>query len=243
MKRYLIKFSYDGSNFNGFQKQKHVRNTVEENIEKALYYINNKTKTKLVASGRTDKKVHALSQMAHFDLDVNITENKLKMALNSLLRDDIHIIYAKEVDNDFHARYMVKKKTYIYKINMGEYNPIERNYVYQLCKELDFKRIDSIINKFEGTHDFSFFCSNEDKKDNCIRTIYNINYKIEKDIVTFSITGNGFLRNMVRIIVGYIVAYSLNKENRDVLDLFNEKRRSKVKTINPEGLYLENVEY
>ena len=215
-KRYLIKFSYDGTNFNGFQKQKHDSNTVEENIINALTYINNKKYTKLVASGRTDKKVHALSQMAHFDL---------------------------EVDNSFHARYMVKEKTYIYKINMGEYNPLERNYIFQLCKKLDTKKIDEKISKFIGTHDFSFFCSNEDKKENCIRTIYDAKTSIKDDILTISFTGNGFLRNMVRIMVGYLIDVGLNKEVKDIDELFKEKRRSKVKTINPEGLYLYNVKY
>ena len=242
-KRYLIKFSYDGTNFNGFQKQKHDSNTVEENMINALTYINNKKYTKLVASGRTDKKVHALSQMAHFDLEVDITKNKLKRALNSLIREDIHVISVKEVDNSFHARYMVKEKTYIYKINMGEYNPLERNYIFQLCKKLDTKKIDEKISKFIGTHDFSFFCSNEDKKENCIRTIYDAKTSIKDDILTISFTGNGFLRNMVRIMVGYLIDVGLNKEVKDIDELFKEKRRSKVKTINPEGLYLYNVKY
>ena len=162
--RYLIRFSYDGTNYNGFQKQKKDKNTIQGKIEEALKYINDGKDTKLTASGRTDKGVHALDQCAHVDINVNITPYKLKRALNSLLEADIHITSVEEVDNEFHARYMVKNKTYMYIINTGEYNPINRNNSYQLCKKLDIKKMNKAIKDFIGKHDFSSFCSNEDKK-------------------------------------------------------------------------------
>ena len=124
--RYLIKFSYDGSAYSGFQTQK-GKETIQEKLEDALTIVNNHKKTYIVATGRTDKGVHALSQYAHADIDVSITEKKLKRALNSNLPDDIHVIETKEVDNNFHARYNVKEKVYKYIINVGEYNPLERN--------------------------------------------------------------------------------------------------------------------
>ena len=107
--RYMIKFSYDGTLFYGYQKQPNLR-TIEECLEKALYDINNHKKTKIISSGRTDKGVHAKCQVASFDLEINITLDKLKMALNSLLPEDIHVYETLRVDNDFHARYMVKKR-------------------------------------------------------------------------------------------------------------------------------------
>ena len=120
--RYLIKFSYDGSNYAGFQTQKGL-NTIQENMEDALTKINNGKYTPIVATGRTDKGVHAFSQYGHADIDVEITEYKLKRALNSNLPDDIHVIETKQVDSNFHARYNAKEKTYKYIINIGEYNP------------------------------------------------------------------------------------------------------------------------
>ena len=122
--RYLIRFSYDGTNFYGYEKQPDKR-SVEEELEKAVNYINNKKETKVTASGRTDKGVHALDQTASFTLDVNITLYKLKCALNSLLPKDMHVHKVEIVNDDFHPRYMVKNKIYMYVINMGEYNPLE----------------------------------------------------------------------------------------------------------------------
>ena len=136
--RYLIKFSYDGTNFSGYQRQDGQR-TIQEEMEKALKGINGGIDTILNSSGRTDKGVHALCQMAHVDINVNITPYKLKRAMNSNLPSDIHVINTEVVDDNFHARYMVKEKEYQYKLNMGEYNPIERNYVYQYCKKLNVK--------------------------------------------------------------------------------------------------------
>ena len=167
--RYLIRFSYDGTSYNGFQKQRHLDNTIQGKMELALKQINNGKDTKLTASGRTDRGVHALDQCAHVDIDVDITPYKLKRALNSLLNDDIHVFHVEEVDSEFHARYMVKKKIYMYKINTGEFNPIERNISYQLGKNLDVDKMNNAIKDFIGKHDFSAFCSNEDKKEDCIK--------------------------------------------------------------------------
>ena len=113
--RYLIKFSYDGTGFSGYQKQPGER-TVEGMLENALYNINNHTETRIFSSGRTDRGVHALGQVAHFDIDVNITLYKLKCALNSLLPEDIHVLSTEIADKNFHARYNAISKTYIYKI-------------------------------------------------------------------------------------------------------------------------------
>ena len=112
MNRFLITFSYDGTNYNGYQKQ-HGLNTIQGCMEEALKYINNGKDTKLVSSGRTDAFVHANNQKAHVDISVNITEEKLKRALNSLIPNDIYVKNAKIVQDDFHARFMVKRKEYV----------------------------------------------------------------------------------------------------------------------------------
>ena len=172
--RFLIKFSYDGTNYSGFQAQ-HGLDTIEKRMNEALTKINNGKKTCITATGRTDKKVHALSQYGHCDIDVNITEKKLKKAMNSNLPDDIHVIETSIVDDDFHARYNVKEKTYKYILNTGEYNPLERNYVFQYNYNLDIKSMKEAIKYFIGTHDFRAFVTDNKEKENCIRTVTKAN--------------------------------------------------------------------
>ena len=244
MTRYLINFSYDGSNYNGYQKQKNL-NTIQGKMEDALKKINNSKITKIHSSGRTDAHVHAINQYGHVDIQVDITEEKLKRALNSLLPDDIYVKSTKIVDDNFHARYMVSSKEYLYKINMGEYNPIEKNYVYQLCKKLNVRKMKKAINYFIGKHDFTTFSSNEDRKKNNIRTIYNAYIEEDNDQLLISFKGTGFLKYMVRIMVGALIMVGLEKiKPEDIIDMFDKKDKSLVKiTANPEGLYLYKVEY
>ena len=128
--RYLITVSYDGTLFSGYQKQPKER-TVQGELEKALKEISGGKKIDVHASGRTDRGVHAIAQRVHFDLDMNITLEKLAKGLNSILPEDIFVRKVEEVPEDFHARFSAIGKEYIYKLNMGEYNPLERNYVFQ----------------------------------------------------------------------------------------------------------------
>ncbi len=243
--RYKITFSYDGSKFNGYQKQKGIKNTIQENIENALKYINDGKNTKFTSSGRTDKGVSAWGQVGHADIDVKITEYKLKRALNSLLPDTIHVISAEEVKDDFHARYMVKEKTYVYKINTGEYNPIEKDYICQLNKELDINLLKEEIKDFIGTHDFSAFISNEDKKDTNVRTIKKASVIKQGNYVTISFTSNGFLKYQVRIMCGYLISVSLGKTELGKIKYYLTHPDKKVttKTAVSAGLYLKEVKY
>ncbi len=242
--RYLIKFSYDGTNFYGYQKQDGLR-TVEKELEKALYNINNHQDTRVYSSGRTDKGVHALCQCAHFDLDVTITLYKLKCALNSLLPDDIHVFSTEIVDKDFHARFHVKEKTYIYKLNVGEYSPVERNYIYQYNKNLDINKMKESIKSFLGDHDFKAFASDQVIKENYVRNIKKVNISRKNDIITFSFTGNGFMKYQVRNMVGTLIKIGSNKLEIDIIDKIfkNYELRKKIWTAKPEGLYLESVIY
>ena len=242
--RFLIKFSYDGTNYNGFQKQPGL-NTIEEEIEKALTKINDNKKARIVATGRTDKKVHALCQYGHTDIDVNITEKKLKRALNSNLPNDIYVIDAKIVSNNFHARYNVKEKTYKYLINLGEYNPLERNYVFQYNHSLNIDAMKEAIKLFEGKHDFRSFVTDNQEKANCIRTITFTNVEIKKDKLTITFTGNGFLRYQVRNMVGILIKVGENKIlPSSISEILEAKDRTKAgKTAPPEGLYLTNIKF
>ena len=162
--RYLITISYDGTDFSGYQKQPKER-TVQSELEKALKEINGGKKVDVHASGRTDAGVHALNQKVHFDLETKITPDKLIRGLNSLLPNDIYVKDVKEVPEDFHARFSAIGKEYIYKLNMGEYNPLERNYVYQHNKKLDVIEMERAMKYLEGEHNFKSFTKTDEEKD------------------------------------------------------------------------------
>lgn len=245
--RYLITFAYDGSGYKGYQKQP-KKKTIQGELEKVLKTINNDTKVEVHASGRTDAGVHAHNQKAHFDLEINITPSNLQKALNSLTPKDIYIRRVEPVSETFHARFNVKAKEYVYKINMGEYDPIERNYVYQYNKKLDVVEMERALKYLEGEHDFkSFSKADEEKEDyvrrivqtNLIRTLKNVN-KIE---IVF--LGTGFLRYQVRNMVGTLIEIGEGKrKSEDIIEILNAKDRRKAgKTAAPEGLYLNDVFY
>ena len=242
--RYLITFSYDGTNFNGYQRQDGLR-TIQEEMEKALKNINDNQDVVINSSGRTDKGVHALCQKAHVDLNVKITTYKLMRAMNSKLPEDIHVIKTEVVNDDFHARYNVKEKEYQYKLNMGEYNPIERNYVYQYCKKLDIDKIQKAINYFVGEHDFKSFTPTKDKRQNYVRTINYANISLNNDILTFTFRGNGFIKYQIRNMVGYLIRVGEGKKKgSDIPKILKSKdRRMASITAHSEGLYLTKVIY
>ena len=246
--RYLMTFSYDGSKFKGYQKQLRER-TVQGEIEKALKTINSHNPVSIYASGRTDAGVHAYNQKAHFDLEMkHITPDKLKSALNSLLPDDIYIKTVEIVSEDFHARFNVKAKEYIYIINMGEYNPIEKDYIYQCNKKLDVVEMERALKYLEGTHDFKSFTKTSNDKNDYVRTIVQAN--LIRDLknvnrITISFLGTGFLRYQVRNMIGILLEIGEGKrKSEDIIDILAAKDRRKAgKTANPEGLYLKDVLY
>lgn len=242
--RFLIKFSYDGSNYGGFQTQPNMK-TVQEELEKALTKVNNGNKTSITATGRTDKGVHALCQYGHADLNIEITEYKLKRALNSNLPEDIHVISAKIVPDDFHARYYVKKKEYKYYMNLGEYNPLERNYVFQYNYKINVEAMSKAIKYFEGEHDFKAFVTDNKERENCVRKIFKASIDQQENKLVFTFIGNGFLRYQVRNMVGYLIKIGEEKATPEsVIKVLESKDRTKSgKTAPAEGLYLYNVEY
>lgn len=241
--RYKIKIAYDGSNFYGFQKQVGKR-TIEEEIEKVLSSINDNA-VKITGAGRTDSKVNAIGQVAHFDLEKNISCYKLKGALNSYLPDDIYISSVEEVNGDFHARYMVKSKTYKYMINIGEYNPLLRNQAYQYCKTLDIKNMQKAIKYLIGKHDFTSFSSAQDKRSDKIREIYDAKIEYNDSIITITFIGKGFLKYQVRCMVGTLMKVGENKISPiDVKKILEQKDRTKAgKTAPSNGLTLIDVKY
>ena len=239
--RYLINMTYNGKLFYGYQIQNNEV-TVEGEIEKVLSKILN-TSINTIASSRTDRGVHAYNQYCHFDYDKELDLSKLAHSMNSLINDGIYIKSISKVSDEFHARYSVKYKEYIYKINMGEYNPIEKDIVYQYNKRISKNLIESFIKEVSGKHNFRSFTSDTDNN-NYERDV-DIDYKIENDLLILRFKSSGFLRYMIRNIVGLLLDINEGKkELPDIKFIFDSKDRCSLGTCAcPSGLYLNKVGY
>ena len=245
--RYLMTFSYDGTNYKGYQKQPRGK-TIQGEIEKVLGKVNGEKKVDIHASGRTDAHVHALAQKAHFDLSDKIDCDKLKHSMNSLLPGDIYVKEIIPVSDTFHARYHVKAKEYIYRINLGEYDPIERNYVYQYNRRLDVVEMERALKYIEGEHDFKSITKADDEHDDYTRRIVQTSIvRDSKNVnkITISFLGTGFLRYMVRNIVGTLIEIGEGKrKSEEIIEILDAKDRRKAgMTASAEGLYLKDVFY
>jgi tRNA pseudouridine38-40 synthase len=245
MSRIKITISYDGASFSGYQVQPSKR-TVQLELEKALSKMHKGQQVKVTSSGRTDAGVHAIGQVCHFDSALNIATEAWKKALNALLPDDIQVKSAEEVEATFHARFDTTGKEYRYKIWRGkDPNIFQRKYMYHYPYELDISAMKEASKQFLGTHDFTSFCAaNTDVKDK-IRSIYDISIIEEGNEVVLTFRGNGFLYNMVRILVGTLLEVGNGKIKVSEIDeIIAGKNRAKAgKTAPPQGLYLWQVFY
>lgn len=244
MKRILIEISYDGTRYYGWQRQD-GKPTIQGEIEKALEIVCGKH-VEVFGSGRTDAGVHALGQIAHFDLDVNIPMSKIANVLNSLLPPDICIERAEQVNEDFHARFSSKKKTYEYRIYTGKKKDVfNANYYAWILDELDFDKMEQAKNLLIGKHNFEGFCSSATAVKDFNREIYSIEITKKKNYIYFTFTGNGFLYNMVRILVGTIIDVGRGRNSIDNIKkaLKTGDRTLVGITMPPNGLYLKKVEY
>ena len=232
-------------NLIGWQKQPDKLN-IQGTIEKAIERITGE-QVDLMASGRTDRGVHALGQVANFKTNSNIPIEKFAIAINSNLKKSILIKSAEEVDERFHSRLTCKKKKYRYVINNSKYGTaIYRNLETHIPIKLDIEEMQKAVKFFEGEHDFKAFKSSGTSSKSSVRTIYKAEVKqMPNDKIWIELTGNGFLYNMVRIIAGTLVEVGLGKIKADEInDIMESKRRENAgKTLPPQGLYLVNVEY
>ena len=242
--KYLMKFSYDGSCFYGYERQKGLL-TVQGVLEDILTEVNNSKKVKISASGRTDKGVHAKCQTAHFDLEVKINTYGLMKLINKKC-SDIYVYSIEEVDSNFHARYDVKSKTYSYYINTGCFDLFKKKYEFQYNKKLDVDKMREASLCLIGEHNFKSFCNDSKSRDNFVRTINSIDITFNDGIVKISINGNGFLRCMVRNIVGVLIEIGSLKRDVSYMEsvlLLCDRKGYIVKSAYSGGLYLENVLY
>ncbi|MEG6566616.1 tRNA pseudouridine(38-40) synthase TruA [Thermoanaerobacterium saccharolyticum] len=244
MRNIVLVIEYDGTNYHGWQMQKNAV-TVQEVITKAIKKITSED-VNLIGSSRTDAGVHALNQVANFISNCNIPLSKLPNALNSVLPKDIVIRDAYEAGMDFHSRYSAKGKRYKYIIYNRKFNsPICRNYSWHISDELDLDKMVESLTYLKGTHDFSAFKASGSSVKDSIRTVRDISLRKNDFNVEFEIEADGFLYNMVRIIVGTIVDVGLGKINPIyVKEILESKDRGMAgKTAPPQGLFLTKIYY
>lgn len=244
MKNICLILEYVGTNYCGFQRQKNGV-TIQEILEEAILEVTGESCT-TYPSGRTDAGVHAFGQVVNFFTSSNIPSSKFKIVLNQKLPSDIRVRESFEVQENFHSRKSAKSKTYIYKIYTGTQFSVFDSKRCLYCKyELDENKMNYASSLFVGTHDFSSFMASNSSVKSTIRTIFNAGFKRDGDYLIFEITGNGFLYNMVRIIVGTLIEVGRGKLTKeDVLELLKgNNRRMAGKTVSPDGLYLKEVKY
>ncbi len=236
--RYLVNISYDGSAFYGSQKQKDKRTVLGE-IEKVLSKVLNKP-IKVVGCSRTDKGVHANEFYFHVDSDKNIDMH----SLNKMLPEDIIVNSVKVVSDDFHARYSVISKEYKYIINTGNIDIFRRNYVYNYSKSINYMLLMNTLKKFLGEKDFKTFTS-DNEKESTVRNIFETRVERDGNLIIVYIRGNGFLKYMVRNIIGFALDVQEGKYKlEEVESIINSKDRTKIGKAAPgEGLYLNRVFY
>ncbi|MYL72953.1 tRNA pseudouridine(38-40) synthase TruA [Halobacillus litoralis] len=246
MKRIRMVIGYDGTNYAGYQVQPNG-NTIQAELEKALRKMHKGDQVKVVASGRTDARVHAVGQVIHFDTPLHIPIANWKRALGSLLPDDIQVVSAEQATEEFHARYDAKGKEYRYYVYQAhEPDLFRRHYTHHVRAELDINRMREACRHLEGEHDFTSFCSPKtDIKGAKVRTIYKAEITKEGNDMVFVFRGSGFLYNMVRILVGTLLEIGRNERDpEDVKRIIEAKNRNEAgKTAPPQGLFLWEVFY
>lgn len=244
MRNVKLTIEYDGTNYCGWQKQNNEK-TIQEEIEKAIYKAVGEV-VEVIGSSRTDAGVHARKMVANFKTNATIPFDRFKYAINDKLPDDIAIIESEEVSEDFHARYDSKGKTYCYSIINRQQKPaIGRNYVYHFKWDLDIEKMREACKYFIGKHDFKAFRSLGSSVKTTERTIKELYIESEGEKINIFITADGFLYNMVRIIVGTLLKVGRGKipvEDIEKIILLGDRKKAGP-CVPAQGLILEKVYY
>ncbi len=240
--RVKITLEYDGSKFYGYQIQKKIKNTVAKRIQNSLKILN--ISDIPIASGRTDKGVHATGQVIHINLPSFWNDlDKLTYSLNKILYPEIRIKRIEKVNKNFHARYDAKKRVYRYIVSAQKPTVFFNSYV-TFVKSIDFKSIKESIKLFEGKHDFEYFKKTGSDTKNYIRHIYKADFYKYKDLYIFYFEANGFLRSQIRMMVSFLLQISDGKLSKNELKLQLEKKDIFSTTLAPpNGLYLTKIKY
>ena len=245
MRNLKMTISYDGFKYKGWQKQKETDLTIQGKIEAVLSKMTGEA-IQIVGCGRTDSGVHAENYIANFHTKSPFTTDTILDYLYEYLPEDIGVKSIEEVPERFHARYNVKSKTYVYRINNQKFRDVfNRKYTYHLAEKLDLSEIRKATEVLIGSHDFQSFTNIKNSDKSTIRTINFINI-IEKDgLLDIEVNGNGFLWNMVRIIVGTLIEVGKgNLKPKEVEKILNEKKRWEAGPLaQAKGLFLRDVTY
>lgn len=240
--KYLITISYDGSKYWGLQKLK-GKNTVQGELEEVLSKLE-KRPISVKAAGRTDRGVHAYDQKCHFELNKPIEPYRLKYYINRSTSKYLFVKECRELkDEKFHARFSVKSKIYLYKINIGEYDPTNEDYFFNYNKNLNIKLMKKAAKILTGAHNYRSFVIGNHKTYESI--IDYITVKKKKNIITIEIKGKAFYTYMVRNIVKIIILYGNQEINLDTIKrmLNNQEKVIEYSKVPAGGLYLKKIEY
>ena len=244
--RYKLKISYDGLNYQGWQKQPNKK-TIQGELEKNLFKICGNSNISVEGSGRTDTGVHAKGQIAHFDSVDKLDNQSIKQSLNCLLCDDIRICTVNKVSLNFHSRFSAKSKEYRYFIcNAKTLSPYIRNYRYHETRELNIKEMQQAANLLIGNHDFASFTVNPGYIiNNSVREIFTFDINKIDSTIVIKVCGNGFLYKMVRSFTGFLIDVGLGRFDVNYTNdlLMKMKRNKDIKTAPAKGLFLWRVNY
>lgn len=245
MQNYKITIQYDGTRYNGWQRQGNTENTIQGKLNEIIgKYLGEEID--IAGSGRTDAGVHAYGQAANFKTEKFLDKDKFLTDINSYLPQDIRIIKAESVDERFHARLSAVSKTYEYVIDNGTVADVfSRKYAYRLEMPLDVEKMRTAARFLIGTHDYISFCGNKKFKKSSVRTVTDISIVESAGKIKISFTGNGFLQNMVRIMAGTLIEVGLGKRSAESMtSILDAKSREAAGMVAPaEGLFLTKVEY
>lgn len=244
MRRLLLTIRYDGHRYHGWQVQSNAV-TVQEVFQNAVEQVFKK-RLDVIGCSRTDSGVHANMYCVCLETDMNISEKSVIQALNGRLPDDIAVFDCREVEAAFHPRYNTTSKEYVYKINNADIrDPFNANYMYYYHRHIDADYLNIEAQAYVGSHDYKGFCSVKSDVENTVRTVKAFSVWREGDIVYFKVEADGFLYNMVRIMVGTLLFINEGKIPagglKSVIESADRKRAGK--TAPPQGLYLNKVNY
>jgi tRNA pseudouridine38-40 synthase len=241
--RFKLFIEYEGTRYSGWQKQENAK-TIQGTIVKAANEIFGNDFVDLQGSGRTDSGVHALCQVAHFDVRTVLAPEIIRMKINDLLPHDINILEVEKTSTNFHARHDAKTRSYLYQISKRR-TAFGKNYVWWIKDRLDFKKMESSSKLFIGMHDFSSFSDDDPEEKSTKVLIDDIHIKEQDDLILIRIVGSHFIWKMVRRIVGVLVEVGREKKTeRDIINYLNVKSNEVAKlTAPPSGLFLEKVLY
>jgi tRNA pseudouridine38-40 synthase len=245
MRNIRMKISYEGTRYQGWQRQKTTGNTIQGKIEDILTKMTGKP-VEIHGSGRTDAGVHAKAQVANFKTDSTMSANEIKDYLNEYLPMDIGVTEVKEVSERFHSRLNVTGKRYVYRVwNSTEHNVFERNYLYPFVGNLDMEKMRKAAKMLMGTHDFQSFCGKKVKKKSTVRTITKLDIEQVGNEIRFTYEGDGFLFHMVRILTGTLIEIGTGEMLLEQLPgiLESRCRENAGRTAPACGLMLEEVFY